>query len=55
MRNIEPTTKFSRLKGIFSIEENYSFPLVIYLFSSVSLHLKRKTVIFIVKKMFIEM
>ena len=42
--NIETTTKFSRLKSISRIED-YSFTLVIYLFSSVSLQLQRKTII----------
>ena len=45
MGNIEITTKFSRLKSISSIDHNYSFTLVIYLFSSVSLQLQRKTII----------
>ena len=45
MGNIETTTKFSRLKSISSIEDNYSFTLVIYLFLSVSLQLQRKTII----------
>ena len=45
MGNIETTTKFSRLKNISRIED-YSFTLVIYLFSSVSLQLERETVIF---------
>ena len=48
MRDIEVTTKFSKLKNISSIEDNYSFTLVIlllYLFSSVSLQLQRKTII----------
>ena len=53
MGNIETTTKFSRLKSISRIED-YSFALVIYLFSSVSSQLQKKTIIFIVKKMFIE-
>ena len=39
------TTKFSKLKNISRIEDNYSFTLVIYLFSSVSLQLQRKTII----------
>ena len=43
MGNIETTTKFSRLKSISRIED-YSFTLVIYLFSSVSLQLQRKTI-----------
>ena len=46
MGNIETTTKFSRLKSICCIEDNYSFTLVIYLLSSVSLQLQRKTIIF---------
>ena len=45
MGNIEVTTKFSKLKNISRIEDNYSFTLVIYLFSSVSLQLQRKTII----------
>ena len=45
MGNIETTTKFSRLKSISSIEYNYSFTLVIYLFSSVSLQLQGKIII----------
>ena len=45
MGNIEVTTKFSKLKNISSIKDNYCFTLVIYLFSSVSLQLQRKTVI----------
>ena len=45
MGNIETTTKFSRLKSISSIEYNYSFALVIYLFSSVSLQLQGKIII----------
>ena len=47
-------TKFSRLKSISSIEDNYSFILVIYWFSSVSLQLQRKISSFVVKRMFIE-
>ena len=35
MGNIETTTKFSRLKSISSIEDNYSFTLVINLLPSV--------------------
>ena len=35
MGNIETWTKFSRLKSISSIEDSYSFTLIIYLFSSV--------------------
>ena len=46
MGNIETTTKFSRLKSISITEDNYSISLVIYLFSSVSLQLQRKTIIF---------
>ena len=45
MGNIETTTKFSRLESISSIEDNYYFTLVIYLFSSVSLQLQKKTII----------
>ena len=45
MGNIETATKFSRLKRISSIEDNYSFTLVIYLFSSISLQLQRKAFI----------
>ena len=44
-RNIEATKKFTRLKSISSAEDNYSFTLVVYLFSSVSLQLQRKTII----------
>ena len=54
MGNIENMTKFSRLKSISSIEDNYSFILVIYWFSSVSLQLQRKISSFFVKRMFIE-
>ena len=54
MGNIEVTTKFSKLKNIFSIEDNYSFTLVIYLFSSVTLQLQRKTIILYSEKMFTE-
>ena len=54
MGNIEVTTKFSKLKNIFSIEDNYSFTLVIYLFSSVPLQLQRKTIILYSEKMFTE-
>ena len=45
MGNIETKTKFSTFKSISSIEDNYSFTLVIYLFSSVSLQLQRETTI----------
>ena len=45
MVNIKTATKFSRLKSISRIEDNYSFTLVIFLFSSVSLQLQRKTII----------
>ena len=45
MGNIETTTKFSRLKSISNIEDKYSFTLVNYLFSSVSLQIQRKTII----------
>ena len=45
MGNIEVPTKFSKLMNISSIKDNYCFTLVIYLFSSVSLQLQRKTVI----------
>ena len=44
MTNIDNTTKFSRLKSISRIQD-YSFNLVIYLFSNVSLHLQRKTLL----------
>ena len=54
MGNIENMTKFSRLKSISSIEDNYSFILVIYWFSSVSLQLQREISSFVVKRMFIE-
>ena len=49
MENIEVTTKFFKLRDISSINRidgNYSFTLVIYLFSSVSLQLQRKYIIF---------
>ena len=85
--NIETTTKFSRLKSISSIEDNYSFTLEkficfpapcynykvfksiykyfsylkvfksifnLYLFSAFSLQLWRKSTIFMVKKMSIQ-
>ena len=45
MGNIETKAKFSTFKSISSIEDNYSFTFVIYLFSSVSLQLQRKTTI----------
>ena len=45
MGNIETTMKYSRLKSISSIEDNYSFTLIIHLFSSVSLQLQRNTII----------
>ena len=45
MGNIEHTKNFYRLKSISSIENNYFFTLVIYLFLSVSLQLQRKTII----------
>ena len=54
MGNIETTTKFSRLKSISSIEDDYFFTLVIYMFSSVSLQYKGKLSPLIVKKMLIE-
>ena len=44
MGNMGTTTKFSILKSISRIEE-YSFILVIYLFSSMSVQLQRKTII----------
>ena len=44
MGNKETTTKFSRLKSISSIEDDYCFTLVIYLFSSISLQLRKKTI-----------
>ena len=46
MGNIETTTIFSRWKNIYSIADDYSFSLVIYLFPSVSLQLQGKTIIF---------
>ena len=55
--DMETTTKFFGLKSTPGIEDNYSFTLVIYLFSSVSLQLqrtKRKLSSFIAKKMLIE-
>ena len=45
MGNIETKTKFSRLKSISSVEDNHSFTLVIYFFSSVTLQIQRKTII----------
>ena len=45
MGKIETTTKFSRLKSIFGIEDNYSFTLANYSISSVSLQIERKTII----------
>ena len=45
MRNIKATIKFSRLKSISSVEDNYSFTLVMYFFSSFSLQLQTKTII----------
>ena len=45
MGNIEATAKFCRLNSISSIENDYSFTLVNYLFSSVSLQIKRETII----------
>ena len=46
--NIGTTTKFSRLKSIPksipTIEDNYAFTLVIYLFSDVSLQSQRETI-----------
>ena len=51
MENIETTMKFSRLKiSISSTEDNYSFTLLIYLFSSDSLKLQKKTIIFYCKE-----
>ena len=44
MGNVEITAKFSRLKSISSIEDNYSFTLVIYSSSSVSLQQQKKTI-----------
>ena len=41
----EYKNKFSRLKCISSTEDDYSLTLVIYLLSSVSLQLQRKTII----------
>ena len=46
----EKWLKFSRSKSISSIEDNFSFTLVIYLFSSVSLQLPRKTIFFYCEK-----
>ena len=45
MGNIETTTKFSRLNSISSIEDNYSFTLVIYLFSNVTLQITKENII----------
>ena len=44
MGNVEITAKFSRLKSISSMEDNYFFTLVIYSFSSVSLQQQKKTI-----------
>ena len=54
MGNIETTTIFSRWKNISSIADDYSFSLVIYLFSSVSLQLQGKTIIFYCEENVIE-
>ena len=52
MGNKETTIKFSRLKSISSIEDNYFFTLVIYF--QVSLYnYKRKLSSFIAQKMLI--
>ena len=53
MGNIETTIKFSRLKSIFSIENNYSFTLVIF-FQVPLYNYKVKLSSFIVKKKPIE-
>ena len=45
MEKLETTTKFSRWKSISSVEDDYYFTLVIYLFSSVCLQLQWKTII----------
>ena len=47
MKNIETTAEFSRLKSISSkvLKITVRFILAIYLFSRVSLHLQRKTII----------
>ena len=44
MGSMETTAKFSRL-SISSIEDDYYFTLVIYLFSSVSLQFQMKNII----------
>ena len=54
MGNIETTTKFCRLKSISRIEDDGSVTLVIYLFSSLSLQLQKKTSSFMVKKIISE-
>ena len=45
MGNTKTKMKISRWKSNASIGDNYSLTLVIYLFSSVSLQLQRKTII----------
>ena len=45
MGNIEIAAKLSTLKSISSTADNYSFTLVIFLFSGVFLQLQRKTII----------
>ena len=45
MGNVETKAKFSRPKSISGTSDNYYFTFVIYLFSSVSLLLQRKTII----------
>ena len=50
MVNIETKMKFSILKSISSIEDNYSFTLVTYLFSGIFLQLQSKTIILYCKE-----
>ena len=46
MENVETTTKFSRLKGVSSIEDKYSFILQLFICFQMSLlQLQRKTII----------
>ena len=50
---METKTKFSGL-NISNIEDDYSFTLIIYLFSSVFLQSQRKTIILYCEEMFFE-
>ena len=54
MGNIETATKFSRLESISSIEDNYSFSLVIFFFQVFLYNYKRRLSSFIVKRMSLE-